>query len=114
MHVVNSHSDEDVMVIDSQTLKDLEIFQTESAGTSLFDLCDFTRNLQGAQALKNRMQRPWSNPDRIRSVQDSLLFIQANRKAFDTLPTFVTTELVESYFTRALPLSTSSNILEFI
>jgi DNA mismatch repair protein MutS len=114
VHVVNSHSDEDVMVIDSQTLKDLEIFQTESAGTSLFDLCDFTRNLQGAQALKNRMQRPWSNPDRIRSVQDSLLFIQANRKAFDTLPTFVTTELVESYFTRALPLSTSSNILEFI
>ena len=95
----NTHSNEDVMVLDAQTLKDLEIFEAETDGTSLFDLCDFTRNLQGARALKNRMQRPWSNPDRIRNVQDSLLFIQENRKAFNNLPTFVTTELVENYFT---------------
>jgi DNA mismatch repair protein MutS len=102
------------MVLDAQTLKDLEIFEAETDGTSLFDLCDFTRNLQGARALKNRMQRPWSNPDRIRNVQDSLLFIQENRKAFNNLPTFVTTELVENYFTRSLPLITSSNIIEFL
>ena len=102
------------MVLDAQTLKDLEIFEAETDGTSLFDLCDFTRNLQGARALKNRMQRPWSNPDRIRNVQDSLLFIQVNRKAFNNLPTFVTTELVENYFTRSLPLITSSNIIEFL
>lgn len=110
----NTHSNEDVMVLDAQTLKDLEIFEAETDGTSLFDLCDFTRNLQGARALKNRMQRPWSNPDRIRNVQDSLLFIQENRKAFNNLPTFVTTELVENYFTRSLPLITSSNIIEFL
>lgn len=109
----HSHSDADVMVLDDQTLKDLEIFQAEMEGTTLFDLCDFTRNLQGGRALKARMQRPWSNPDCIRSVQESITYIQNNRAAFDTLPSFVSTELVENYFTRSLPLITTSNVVEF-
>lgn len=103
----------DVMVLDSQTLKDLEIFQSDAEGTTLFDLCDFTRNQQGARALEVRMRKPWSSPGHIRAVQDSITFILDNRPAFDHLPSFVTTELVENYFTRSLPLLTSSNLPEF-
>ena len=39
----------DIMLLDEQTLKDLEIFQAESGGTSLFSFCDFTRNHQAAE-----------------------------------------------------------------
>lgn len=106
-------ADSDVLVLDEQTLKDLEIFQAEMGGTTLFDLCDFTRNQQGATALRRRMRTPWSTRERIIAVQESLSFINDNRSAFSTLPTFVTTELVENYFTRSLPLITSNNALEF-
>ncbi len=34
----------DVMVLDDQTLKDLEIFTSGSEGPTIFNLCDFTRN----------------------------------------------------------------------
>ena len=101
------------MLLDEQTLKDLEIFQAESGGTSLFSFCDFTRNHQGSRALMQRMRQPFSCADRIRAVQQSLAFIAENRSAFDHLPSFVTTELVENYFTRSLPLITSDNIIEF-
>lgn len=101
------------MVLDDQTLKDLEIFQAEAGGTTLFELCDFTRNLQGARALQARMRRPWSRADRIQAVQDAIGFLIANRDAFDRLPSFVITELVENYFVRSLPLITCDNVIEF-
>lgn len=104
----------DVMVLDDQTLKDLEIFTSGSEGPTIFNLCDFTRNEQGGRALQARMSRPWSTPERIRAVQESISFIRENCEAFNNLPSFVTTELVENYFHRSLPLITSTNLVEFI
>lgn len=103
----------DELVLDAQTFSDLEIFESAVAGASLFDLCNLTRNKKGAKALRERMRRPWSNAARIRAVQESLSFILAHRPAFQRLPSFVTTDLVENYLRGTLPLTTSDNLLEF-
>lgn len=110
---MNRTVEEDLMVLDAQTLKDLEIFHADQDSQTIFSLCDFTRNQLGARALRKRMLRPFASAARIREVQDAIAFIQANHSAFDTLPNFVTTELVENYFTRSLPLITSANPVEF-
>jgi DNA mismatch repair protein MutS len=103
----------DEMVMDAQTFKDLEIFETEQEGASLFDLCNATRTEGGAKALRARMRRPWSNPGKIRAVQDSLAYVMANRHLFDRLPTDVVTNGVETYLNGALPLVMSDNVFEF-
>ncbi|MDC0598616.1 hypothetical protein OAP18_02075 [Gammaproteobacteria bacterium] len=103
----------DVMVLDAQTLKDLEVFESEVEGESLFDFCNYTRTKQGAHVLKARMHRPWSNPARIRAVQESLSFIISHRQSFDRWPSFVTTDLVEHYLKLTLPPLMSKNAVEF-
>ncbi len=101
------------MMLDDQTFKDLEIFESGMEGGSLFDLCNFTRNRGGAAALKQRMRQPWSDPARIRAVQDAVSFIMANREVFEPLPNFIITDSVDRYLFGSLPLITSSNMVEF-
>jgi DNA mismatch repair protein MutS len=106
-------ADPDEMVMDAQTFKDLEIFAAEQEGASLFDLCNATRTDGGAKALRTRMKKPWSNPARIRAVQESLSFILQQRHLFDRLPSDVMTVSVENYLHGALPLVMSDNAFEF-
>lgn len=40
----------DPLILDSHTLKDLEIFETDSDAESLFEFCNFTRTEGGAAA----------------------------------------------------------------
>lgn len=100
-------------MLDGQTIKDLEIFESTATGRSLFDLCNFTRSNKGAKALKARMRRPWAVAARIRAVQDTLSFMLERQQVFDGLPGFITTDLVESYLHGTLPLTTSESLLEF-
>ena len=65
----------DILNLDGLTLKDLEIFESDSGGQTLFDFCNQSRSEGGARVLRQRMSAPWSNPDRIRKTQDSLHFI---------------------------------------
>jgi hypothetical protein len=59
------------------------------------------------------MKRPWSRPDKIRAVQESLTFILAHRAPFDRLPTDSTTQAVDKYLHGSLPLVASRNAVEF-
>jgi DNA mismatch repair ATPase MutS len=69
----------------AQTYRDLEIFEA-ATGASVYDICNLTRTGGGAKLLRTRMRKPWSKPEQIRAVQDSLTFIIEHRDAFDKLP----------------------------
>lgn len=102
------------MVLDAHTFKDLEVFESETGGTCLFQFCNLTRNEGGAKVLRQRMERPWSSPARIRATQDSVSFIVAQRQAFDILPSLAyTTGRVEQYLQDILQVVTHDNALEF-
>lgn len=101
------------MLIDAATFADLEVFSSDSAGASLFDLCNECRTEGGAQVLKRRMERPWAAADAIRRTQASLAFITAQRPAFDALPSAYTTNRVARYEREPLPAVTQQNLLGF-
>jgi len=102
----------DGLVIDTHTLEDLEIFESAAGGTSLYEMCNFTRTEGGAKILHQRMEQPWSNPDRIRATQESISFIIEQREAFTKLPAYITLS-VENYQREILLMVTQENILEF-
>lgn len=112
-HAATARPDSDVLVVDSHTLEDLEIFASETSQTSLFDLCNLTRTDGGARVLRRRMASPWSNPARIRSTQESLSFILAQRGAFSKLPQAYTTSRVERYMHEVLPVVRQEKLLSF-
>ncbi|MDA7775449.1 hypothetical protein N8993_14850, partial [Pseudomonadales bacterium] len=74
------------LILDAHTLKDLEIFSSEEGDATLFQFCNRARTEGGARRLKQRMELPSSNPERIRATQDAITFILANREAFTKLP----------------------------
>lgn len=102
-----------LLLLDEQTLRDLEVFESSVEGTTLFDLCNHTRSRSGGRALKERMKRPFSDPARIHSVQTSLAFIRTHRSLFDTLPSYVTTNIVDRYLKDTLPGVMSGNPVDF-
>jgi hypothetical protein len=101
------------MLMDGHTYKDLEIFEGEGGKTSVFDLCNLTRTDGGAKALRQRMKKPWSRPEKIVALQESLSFILAHRMPFDRLPSNATTRVLEKYLHGSLPLMSGNGLLEF-
>ncbi len=101
------------LVLDGYTVKDLEIFESEADGASLFQFCNLSRTEGGAKTLRRRMAHPWSNADRIKSTQDSLSFILTQRDAFTTLPSAYTASRVERYTREPLPIVIQNNVIEF-
>lgn len=109
----SSRAEPDVLVLDAQTLKDLEVFESET-GTTLFEFCNLTRSRGGAKALRRRMERPWSSAARIRATQEALAFILTQRQAFDKLPSVAyITSRVEHYLQDMLAVVAQQNLLEF-
>jgi DNA mismatch repair protein MutS len=104
---------DDVLVLDAHTLKDLEIFGSEEGQTTLFEFCNHTRTEGGAKALKRRMEFPWSNAGRIRSTQESVSYILANRQAFTKLPSAYAATRTEYYSHEVMPIVIHANALEF-
>jgi DNA mismatch repair protein MutS len=102
-----------VLALDSHTLADLEIFRSQSSGTSLFDLCNLTRTEGGAQVLRRRMEFPLSSAPRILGTQQSLTFILEQRPAFTRLPPAYTIARAERYTHEALPAVSHRNPLLF-
>ncbi len=103
----------DVLHLDMQTLKDLEIFESQSGGTSLFEFCNLARTQGGAKRLRRRMELPWSNAARIRATQESLSFILKHREVFNRLPSAYASSRVELYERDILPLVIYNNVVEF-
>jgi DNA mismatch repair ATPase MutS len=103
----------DVLILDPQTLKDLEIFGSETGGLSLFEFCNLAQTEGGAKVLRRRMEQPWSSGDRIRATQDSVAFIVAHRQVFSMLPSAYATHRVAHYAHEILPIVSHENRLEF-
>lgn len=109
----NSRSESDILVLDAQTQKDLDIFESEGDGKSLFEFCNLARSKGGAKALRRRMENPWSDGDRIKATQKSLSFITEQRAAFTKMPSAYAAGRVEHYKHDALPMVTQLNALGF-
>ena len=62
--------------VDSQTLKDLEIFDTVKDGTSVFSLFNFTQCHGGRRVLYNFMSNPLTDLDRLTERTDTIAFFQ--------------------------------------
>jgi len=105
--------DTEILLLDTQTLKDLEIFSAQNQGASLFEFCNLTQTEGGAKVLRQRMERPWSKPQRIQATQQAIAFILAHRRAFNGLPSAYIASRVEYYAHEILPIVTQENPFEF-
>ena len=109
-----SESEEDkYLQLDGHTLKDLEIFGAEEGEATLFEFCNKTRTDGGARLLKQRMEKPWSDPVNIRDTQDAIAFILANRDAFTKLPSAFAAGRTEHYSHEVIPIVVYENPIEF-
>ena len=111
--VSDAQTEPDVLVLDAHTLKDLEIFASETGEMSLFQFCNCTRTEGGANVLRRRMELPWSSASRIRATQESVSFILSRRQAFEKLPSAYAANRSEHYTNEVLPSVTQENALEF-
>lgn len=108
-----SRKKSDFLELDPQSIKDLEIFEPEEGGVSLFEFCDLTQTKGGHNELRRRMERPWANSVCISDTQKSLAFITANREAFENLPSDFSLNNVGAYLHDALPVVINDNLIEF-
>lgn len=76
--------------LDSHTLKDLEVFQADASGSSLFELYDFTKTQGGTQILRQRMENPYADIENIRQTQKAISYIQEHRGVFRKLGFWIT------------------------
>jgi len=91
IRAVKRSSDEPkTLELDSHTLKDLEVFQAEGSGSSLFDLYNFTKTQGGAQFLRHRMENPCAEATSICETQESLSYILQHREAIRKLGFWIT------------------------
>ncbi|MBT8147989.1 MAG: hypothetical protein KJN90_14115, partial [Gammaproteobacteria bacterium] len=103
---------EDTLVLDPHTLKDLEVFNTESCGKSLFEFYDQTVTQGGSFALRQRMAFPFADAHRIRQTQQSVSFIRANRGVFSKIPFYIVGRVVK-YQKDPLMFVTHKNQFDF-
>lgn len=99
--------------LDAHTLKDLEIFEAEGSGSSLFDMYNSTRTQGGAQVLRHRMENPFAEADNILQAQQSISYIIKRRDTFKSIG-FWSTGRVERYQRDPLMFVLHKNRLSFI
>jgi len=109
----NLSQQDEFLVLDAHTLKDLDIFRSEEGESTLFEFCNMTRTEGGARVLKRRMTSPWSNADRIRGTQNAISFIVANRPVFAKLPSAYAARRSEHYLREVMPIVVYENPVEF-
>ncbi|MBV1876585.1 MAG: hypothetical protein KUG79_02970 [Pseudomonadales bacterium] len=105
--------DPEIMLLDEQTEKDLEIFSAAAELPSLFEFCNLSRTKGGAKVLHQRMQRPWATAARIHDTQAAIGFILDHRQAFSQLSSAFIIGRVALYTHDILPVITQQNSLEF-
>lgn len=74
------------MLIDAQTLDDLEVFRAEGGHPGVFDVLDRTKTKGGRDALRRRFRAPFSDRSRVTAVQEALQFITTHREVFSLIP----------------------------
>lgn len=110
---MSEDTNDDCLVIDEPTARDLEIFTCQAGGLSLFEFCNLTRSSGGAAVLRRRMQRPSSAPAPILETQASLRFITEHREAFRKMTSGYIAGKVALYTCEVLPVIPEENSLLF-
>ena len=105
--------DSDTLVLDQQTLNDLNIFTSTSADKSIFEFCNLTSSDGGADALYRRMGRPWSSAKRIHHTQAAIDYIVQRRESFARIPTAYALDRTHAYLSEVMPVITHRNVIEF-
>lgn len=105
--------DKDILLLDQHTLKDLEVFATNSTETSLFKFCNLTRSDGGADVLYRRMQAPWSSAARIQNTQAAVSFVMQQRACFANIPSAYAMDRAHAYLHEVMPVITDRNPIEF-
>ena len=105
--------DTDILVLDKHTLKDLEIFGSNSTDTSLFKFCNLTRSDGGADVLYRRMQKPWSSAERIQNTQAAITYIMRHRACFAKMPSAYAMDRTHAYLHEVMPVIMDRNPIEF-
>ena len=105
--------DTDILVLDKHTLKDLEIFGSNSTDTSLFKFCNLTRSDGGADVLYRRMQKPWSSAERIQNTQAAITYIMRHRACFAKMPSAYAMDRTHAYLHEVMPVIMDRNPVEF-
>lgn len=105
-------ADYSTLELDPDTEKDLEIFQSQSGGISLFSFYNRTVSQGGAQVLRHRMQNPFADASKIKSTQRSIAFIHKHRNLFRKIPFYISSR-VERYQRDPLMFITPQNAVMF-
>jgi len=77
------------VLIDQQTIGDLEIFRTRDGKPGVFQTLDRTKTPGGLEALRSRFAGPFSNGASIRRVQDGIRFLLTEKIQFPLDPNMV-------------------------
>ena len=99
------------MLVDGQTLRDLEIFESSGGAPSLYDLLNRTRTVGGDKVLRTRFRRPLATPEAIRAVHGALEDIATHRDIFRTLPAEAMIAGVRQYLQSNLPMLGTRGLL---
>src|SRR5512146_2586207 len=99
------------LLMDAQTLRDLEIFDGLEGRPGWFRLFDRARSRGGANVLRARFLAPMSDATRIREVQTSLRFILDHLDLFDRMPGQYALAAYDHYFHGRLPPPVHGNAI---
>jgi len=90
------------MVVDKQTLRDLEIFSNQTEGNCIFENLNRTQTSGGKQNLKHRFLNPCKSIQEIHKTQETVRFLKENPTAWN-IP-------FNDLFLRSIELYIKSNI----
>ena len=77
------------MLLDKETTRDLEVFQTRDGKPGVFQSLDLTKTPGGSRALRFRFENPLSDPSLIRQVQAGVRFLVTEGIGFELDPDLV-------------------------
>lgn len=86
------------LLIDEQTLRDLEILDGRDGRPSLFKMLDSAKTRGGAAALRRRIATPYADVLSIEAVQKAIRTILANKDLFSRIPGQFAVSGFEHYF----------------
>ncbi|MEM1434042.1 MAG: hypothetical protein AAGG11_08320 [Pseudomonadota bacterium] len=105
--------DPELLILDTHTRNDLQLFDADPDAPSLFKFCNRCRTDGGALALRRRMDAPWANAERIRATQAAIRFILGHPPVSTHFPAATLINNVQRYGREILPVIRQESPLEF-
>jgi DNA mismatch repair ATPase MutS len=100
------------LIIDQETISDLEIFRTRRGEPGVFQALDMTRTQGGQRALRSRFENPMSDPKLIRRVQKGVEFLAEGEIGFNLNPNLIRD--VRAYLDSSWDVASRARGLRFV